>query len=319
VRFIELYAALDAERSWLGEREPLLYSALAVLSVPGDATAIATAIRSAHAELAKSLHLFDPEQGSVCMIVAAQLVAHSDPPAAFVLEVGRVRGMLRRARLREGGIYEVLAVLVLHRVLRGHGRGITPDDAMRFKAIYEQLKRHHWFLTGPDDYPACALLVGHPGTPEAIGAGVDAVYRALHRDADTHRGDPLQTAANMLYLTGLEPDEIARRFARLVACLREVGYEVRRRDYDELALLCFLATPEEKIIEAVSAYATRIQSSVPQVGTDTALSLSTALTFLQLVGCDARLGPLADAKLLMDVQGMVAATQIGATLHATWQ
>ena len=116
---------------------------------------------------------------------------------AFLEEVERVRGLFRTVKLRRGGIYELMAILILR--LQACRSPIEVATLERFKAIYQELKQYHWWLTGPNDFPACAILVGESDSPPAIASGIEEIYRALN-DRGFSRGDPLQTAANLLYL-----------------------------------------------------------------------------------------------------------------------
>ena len=313
-RFVALHDALDADRGWLGDRVPLRYAAITMLTTPGDPAAIASSIRECHADFGRRLKWYSGIDTSIRMVLAAQLVKYGDTPAAFLAEVDRVKAMFRDQGLRRGGVYEVLGTLVLRRALRGEMA--SAEQVERFGEIYAQLKRHHWFLTGPDDYPACAMLVGHSGTPSEIGDGVEAVYQALRHDADLWRGNALQTAANVLYLSGLRPEEIARRFAEIAAGIKAAGYRVGQMDYDEIAVLCFLAVPTDKLVAVVMDYQRTIVESLKWVDRTMGLSLAASLAFVRLVGEHEQLGPLADAKLMLDMQAVVAARQAAAVAAA---
>ncbi len=309
-RFAALHAALDSERKWLGDRVPLRLAAVSLLTTPGDAEALAAATRQQDAALRARLGWLTSVDSSVRMLIAAQMVKHGDDPQRFIDEVERVRALFRAAGLRRGGVYELLAVLVLRRVL-----GPTPIDAAhigRFQGIYEAMKRHHWWLTGPEDFPACAMLLGRPEDPASIGAGADAIYRALHERAHLWRGDALQTAANVLYLAGAEPVELAERFALLLAGFRDGGARIGPEQYDELAILCFLAWPVERVLATVLEYRGELLATQSWIGKAGALNLAASLAFVRIAGADGALGPLADAKLLLDMQAIAAARQAAA-------
>ena len=137
------------------------------------------------------------------------LYANGDAADPFLSEVDRVQAMFRDAGLRRGGIYETMAILIMR--LRADKQPIASGTVDRFQAIYEEMKRHHWWLTGPDDFPACAILVGQPESPVEIGDRIEQIYQSLHA-VGFSSGDPLQTAANLLYLARLDPTEAASRF-----------------------------------------------------------------------------------------------------------
>jgi hypothetical protein len=310
-RFAEIHGALDSERKWHSDKVSLRLAAVCLITTPGAAESLAAATRRQDAALRSRLGWLSSIDRSVSMLIAAQMVKHGDDPSAYVDEVERVREMFRAAGLRRGGEYEFLAVLVLRRVL---GRSpIGTDHIARFKAIYEAMKRHHWWLTGPEDFPACAMLLARAEDPEAIGAGTDAIYKAQHDRAGLWRGDSLQTAANVLYLAGAEPNELADRFALLLAGFRDGGARIGQEQYDELAILCFLAWPVERIVATVLDYRTQLLATQSWIGKAGALNLAASLAFVHIAGADGTLGPLADAKLLLDMQAIVAARQAAAS------
>ena len=226
----------------------------------------------------------------------------------------RFRSLLRVHKVRSGGSYEYVAALVLHRL--NSGRPITDLQVVRFKALYEAMKRHHFWLTGPDDFPACALLVPAPGSADDLGDRIEAIYQALRAEADLWRGDALQTAANVLVLTGLGALEVARRFRDIADGFASHGVKIRQTDYDEVSVLCFLAQPVERIVKSVLAYRDRARAHFRWLSTSLAFSLGTSLAFVRLVGGHETLGPLSDAKLLLDMQTIIAARQGAATAAA---
>lgn len=314
-RFTEIHAALASERRWYSDHAPLRLAAVCLITTPGDAAELAAATRRHNAALGAQFGWLNAIDPAARMLIAAQMVKHDDDPAEFVAEVERVRTMFRAVDLRRGGIYEVLAVLVLRRVLGE--TAIDMPHIQRFRDIYEAMKRHDWWLTGPEDFPACAMLLARPEDPASIGAGTDAIYRALHERAKLWRGDPLQTAAHVLYLADAEPEELADRFALLLAGFRgEADQHIGQRQYDELAILCFLAWPIERIVATVLATRDQLRATQSWIGKAGALNLAASLAFVRITADDGALGPLADAKLLLDMQTIIAARHaaIAATL-----
>ncbi|WP_434420159.1 DUF4003 family protein [Nannocystis pusilla] len=232
-RFDELLTALDAGRGWMQDKVAIRLAAINLLVTPGDAKRLAASTRTGSAILGERLRGFSRVDESVRLVIAAQLVKADVHPEEFLDDLERVRQMFRADGLRRGGVYEVLAVLVLRRLF---GR-IEQEHVERLHGIYEAMKAHHWWLTGPEDFPACAMLVGRPEEPAAIGAGTDAIYKALHEQAGLSRGDPLQTAANILYLGGVEAPVIVERFSSLLAAFRAAGAKIGTSEYDEVAIL----------------------------------------------------------------------------------
>ena len=107
-------------------------------------------------------------------------------------------------------MYETIAILILR--MLAEQRPIGPVVIDRFQAIFEEMKRRHWWLTGPDDFPACALLTGREEPAKQIGEVIESIYTAL-RGVGCASGNALQTAANILYLARLDPDAMTPREA----------------------------------------------------------------------------------------------------------
>lgn len=305
-RFQAIYAALAAQGSWLSDKVALRLAAVALITTPGEPGSLAAATHRRDAELRVRLGWLTGIAPALRVLLAAQIVKYADDAEAFADEIERVREMFRAVHLRRGHAYEALAVLVLRRIQAG--KPIELTQVQRLHDIYEAMKRHHWFLTGPEDLPSCAMLVARPGTPTEIGDGTDALYKALHQRADLWRGDSLQTAANMLYLAGVEPSVIVERFATILAGLREAGTRIGLQQYDELAILCFLARPTDSIITTVNDYRDRLKPAIPWLSRSDALNLAASLAFVHIAGQDpGSLAALADVKLLLDMQAIVTA------------
>lgn len=304
-RFLELHGHFDRDRKLLGDRVPLRFAAVTLVTAPGEPADLVARVRSCDAELAPHFGWFSDVDASVRLVIAAALVRGEETPAEFVAALEQGRAHMRAAKMRRGGVHEVLALFVLRRVLGG--LAIEPDHIARFQAIYEQSKRHHWFLTGPEDFTTCAMLVGKAGTPEAIGEHVEAIYRRLADAPKTWGGEALQTAANVLGLVELAPDEAAARFLAVATALRDRGLRVRSAEYDEVAVLAFVPRAADRIAELVGDSRERLVAALKRLRGEMATSLAVNLSFVRLLYDEHGLAPLADAKLLLDMQSVVAA------------
>jgi hypothetical protein len=309
-RFFELEAAFDAERGFLGDRVPLRLVAANLVLCPGEAGAIAASVHEINDKLRELLSFFTSVATSIQLLISAVLLQRGDEPVAFLAEVERVRKIMRSLRMRRMEVYETVAILALR--IRNELEPITEAQVERMRDIYEEMKRHHWLLTGPEDFPACAFLVGQDRSPEDIGRRANAIYEGLRTQGKLWRGDPLQTASNMLALSPLEPAELVERFQTLAVAFDEAGVRIRQGEYDEVAVLCFLARPVARIVETVVAYASEIRERLSWANRSTAFGLAANLAFVRLVGNDPELGALADAKTLLDMQTVVAAREAAA-------
>ncbi|MFO7564156.1 MAG: DUF4003 family protein [Enhygromyxa sp.] len=314
-RFFELELAFDSQRGFLADRVPLRLVAANLVLTPGDALEIAAQVRAIAEQIREQLSLLTDVVPAIRLLIAAVLLQRGDQPAAFFEEVERVREIMRKLGLRRREIFETVAILALR--IRNELAPISEAQVERLRDIYEQMKRHHWLLTGPEDYPACAFLVGQrERSPEQIGERAHAIYEGLRKRARLWRGDPLQTASNMLALSPLEPDELVERFCVLAEAFDRAGVRIRQFEYDEVAVLCFLARPTARIVETVVSYRDAIHERLRWTDRATAFGLGANLAFVRLVGNDPELGALADAKTLLDMQTVIAARQAAAAAAA---
>jgi hypothetical protein len=315
-RFTEIYNALNAERGWFADATPLRFAAIAAIVIPGNAREVAADIRAVADELAERAGWFGELNGSIRFIVAAMLVANEDSAADFMAEKDRIRSLFREAKMSRGGTYEMITALIM----RGADK-YRPEakDVQRLQAIHKAMSQHQWWLTSVDDYPACAILSGREQSPKEISQYAEDIYQAIHA-VGFSRGNALQSAANLLCLTDDSPKVIANRFAELAEAFRLRGTRVWQNEYDEIAILAFLAEPSSEIVTQVLDNQRRIRELSPRPSRSLAFNLSSSIAFAQLVHARASCEPISDAKALMDMQAIIAAQHaaiIAATVAST--
>ena len=308
-RFVAINHELNADRGWWGDSTSLRFAAMAAVTCPGEPAHVASSIRSVADEIKERSGWFGELRSQLRFIVSAMLTLNEDSAVEFLGEVERVREFFRSVKLRRGGIYEMMAILVLRQQARKEP--IPMESVHRFQALYEEMKRHHWWLTGPDDFPACAILVGQEGTPEEIGERVEEIYKALLAEGFSG-GDPLQTAANILYLAGVDPETVAHRYQSLSGGFKQAGVSVWQSDYDELAILSFLDHPPEDIVDRVLECRKEMEALKPKPDRSMTFNLAASIAFLELVCAGEDLQVVADAKVLMDMQAVINAQQASA-------
>ena len=313
-RFTALEAAFDEDRTFGGDRVPLRLAAASLILTPGEPAAIVEAVRAQDAAMSVDAPWYARGPSSMRLLIAAVLIEHGDDARAYQAELERVRGEFRRLRLRRNETFETMAILVL----RMHNQLAPISEAQldRFAAIYAAMKHEHRWLTGVDDYPACAFMVGQEGTPEDLAGRARTIYDALREHASVWCGESLQTASNILSLSALAPVELATRFANLAAALDNAGIRIGIGEYDEVSLLCFLARPIPKIVETLVDYREHIRTTMRRaMSKQHAFSLAVNLAYVRLLG-DEALGPLGNIKTLLDMQTIIAARQAAAAAAA---
>jgi Protein of unknown function (DUF4003) len=156
----------------------------------------------------------------------------------------------------------------------------SDQDVARLQRIYATMRQHHWWLTGPEDLPACALLTVHGDDPAGMPQRIEAIYRRL-REGGLNAGDGLQMASHVLYLAAGNAREIAERFLRLHAGFRAADIAMWDCDRDELAILCLLDQDTAHTIATVIDHRARIRAELGHVGPATSFSYACGTAFLQ--------------------------------------
>lgn len=108
------------------------------------------------------------------------------------------------------------------------------------------------------------------------------------------------------------PDEVATRFLDVATALRHVGIRVGHAEYDEVAVLSFVPRAADKVAPMVAHHRGRLDAELSWLTGPMATSLAANLGFLRLLFGDGDVAALADAKLLLDMQSIVAARQAAA-------
>lgn len=311
VRFVALYEAFDESRTFWEDKAPIRFAAATLVTTPGDPRSLGTEIRTRREHLGEAFGFWSGASPGLQIILASVLHKRDDSAANFVEGFARARTSFRDHGLRRAEIYE----LISYTILRGQSNNgpIDEDAVARIKQIYVALREHHYFLTGPEDLPACAALAGTLEDPQSIADGCEEVYRALHKRAGWWPGEQLHTASHILYLSGVEPDSITQRAADLCSAFKASDYKIRWADYDNISLLCMLAVPIDRIVKTVMAAAGRIQDDLKMwFGKSAAFNLAVSIAFVQLLQGDEELERLSEIKTLLDMQAIIAAQQAAA-------
>jgi hypothetical protein len=300
-RFDALDRAFEPSRSLLSNRVPQRLAAADLVLVPGDPAQVSTRARALGEHFASLVGLADAPP-TFRVILGAIMLRHGDTPEDLAAEAARVRPIIRRQSMRWSPVFESIAIIVLRLQARGP---IAEVQLVRMHAIYEAMKRHHWFLTGPDDFPTCALLSGRPHPPSELAERAHRLYELLRSELRLSRGDPLQTVSNILALADAEPEILVARYGALVEGFERAGQRMVLDRYDDLALLCFLPRSTESIVQTVVDYDAALRERFKWHEVFSSFTLATNLAFVHVVGNDPELGPLADVKALLDMSWIV--------------
>lgn len=305
-RFRLLYEALEKDRRWWRDSCRLRYAAMAAITTEGSPSSIASGIRNMERGLKEATPRFMDVGSHIRFVVGAILFQNGDSAEAFMKELARVRKMLREERLRRSLAMELVAVLLLR--IQADGGPIKRQTVRRFREIFDEMKQHHRWLTGADDFPACAMLTGREGTPNHIAGKVEEIYAEL-RSRKFSRGNALQTAANILFLADEPPRVLADRAAAIRTVFREHRVRTNEGHYDEIAILSFLQSPAERIVTRVLANREEVEKIRPRFDRGTAFTVAVGLAFVELSGRGPKVVEMSHVKSLIDVQAVMAAQQ----------
>ncbi|MFT7463195.1 MAG: hypothetical protein ACI9EF_001539 [Pseudohongiellaceae bacterium] len=307
-RFLALFDALLADKSWYDDATAFRFAASSLITSPGDPGKIANQLRSAAEVLKKDAGWTGPLNSSVRFVVAAMLLRADMSPEDFCAEAERVELLFKDHKLSRGTTYSRLAALLLIEHGRNSGERTNSERLRRFAALYAEMKSHHLFLTGQDDYPTCALLSCLDGSPTEIAQRCEVFYDGL-RDLGFSRGNSLQTVSHMLVLAPGNHSAVMQRFRRLYDSFDNSGLWMHSGDYDEIAALSFLPHDTEIVVSTVFKHRETIAKHPPRPGKELSFSLSCSTGFLELAGDKQMNEQLRDTQNLLALQAIIQAQQ----------
>ena len=303
-RFMSVHDALQKDRRWWRDSGRLRYAAMAAIMCEGSGTSVAHGIRKMGDDIKEACPWYWSVSPNIQFVVGTILLQQRDSAKRFISELIRVRKLFRQQRVHRALQFELLAVLILS--IQAEGSAISQGTVRRFKAIYDEMKKHHRFLTGPDDFPACAILTGQSGTPQGIAAGIEAIYDQLHGHKFS-KGNPLQTAANIMYVAPGSAREVVARATALRDEFRANTVRISQRSYDELAILSILELPARRVVARVLELRDDLASVKPKIHKVLRFDLAAGIAFADFALGVPRPQSLGAAKVLLDVQAMLAA------------
>ena len=303
-RFRELHAEIELRRKWSQPAASLRFAAAALMTCQGPAYQVADRLFATADGLSRHSRWFSPLQSSARFMVAAMLLRHDGDPRRFCEDVERAGAQLRELGLRSGSTFEVLAVLIL----RGAGEsGLSARSLQRFADTYAAMKHHHWWLTGPDDYPACARLSLRDASVHDIARRGERFYAGL-RELGLPPGDPLQLTSHILFLNPADDREVLRRFKALHAAFREAGVSMWQSDFDELACLTMLDEDTGSIVGRVLEHRAVMKELRPRMDVTETFSLASSTAFLAGLSAQAS-SPRPGLRDVLDVGNVLQVAQ----------
>jgi hypothetical protein len=290
-RFLSIAKELAAHKQWFEGPTVIRYAALALLVAEGDAASLAGRVAADSLAISKQQTWFSDLRGAMRFVIAGWLAASRHEPAGFTAACEAIRGRFRIVGVRRGGAYEIVAATMLHVADAG-------DEAhvRRLQQLYEMMKRHHWWLTNPDDLPACALLSVRGGDLVLIEQRIEAIYARL-RESGLSAGAGLQMASHILAMAPGSDADVVNRFRALHDGFIAAGIQMWDTDFDEVALLCTLHQDAAQTVRTVVDHRAQIKEQLRVAGATVNFSLACGTAFFA-----AHSGQVLDKRMALDVE-----------------
>ncbi|MGX7148776.1 DUF4003 family protein [Enterococcus ureasiticus] len=128
----------------------------------------------------------------------------------------------------------------------------------RGQSIFEEIKSHHYFLTGAEDGTIAIALAQQEKleslTTKQVGDLVEDYYQALN-DQGFHKSNQLQfAAANAAMLTGEFSLELIEDIKQVIDELKQSGLRFRPEFYNSIVTLGFLTTLKKVDFQVLREY-----------------------------------------------------------------
>lgn len=310
-RFREFDEALNQDRGWFESTVFLRYAAIAALRCNGSPSDVARQVREIAQALKKDAGWFGQLTTELRYVVAAILLQRGDDAPAFTAELVRAKTVFRVAGIRRDAIYEILSVLAM----RSYTEHITDSHVHRLKQFYEEMKKYHWWLTGPDDLPALALLTSRDEPVGLIAQRIEQICDGLHAEGFAKCSE-LQYAAHLLYHSRERAELAAARAGVLFRQFKEQGKPIRRGDYDLIAMLTLLEDEAQKIAEQSLSYRDQARTLRPRSDKQIAFDIGTNLAALKFLPGKGELTSASQSLIVQDIQNVIVGQRTAAIIMA---
>ncbi|MHC5229450.1 DUF4003 family protein [Enterococcus sp. LJL99] len=126
------------------------------------------------------------------------------------------------------------------------------------KDIYDQLKKQHYFLTGPEDGALAISLTQQKQLekfgPEIIGSVVEEYYQRLNETGFSKSNQLQFAAATAAMLTGQFDEELIERTTQMIDRLKQMKIRFKSEHYTNIVALAFLDSLDPINLDVLAVY-----------------------------------------------------------------
>lgn len=244
-----------------------------------------------------STSMFSPLRG-IHFPMTGLIMAKDSHPEVEISRLHHNYKTLRMANMRSSAFTYIAAFL------------LDDDmDASRISAIYEEMKKHHRFLTSYDDYPAAVIIAKREGRVNELIEISERYYRGLN-EKGLWKGNNLQFLANMLVMCGDFQHDLVRDVIYTKEELIRRGLKVKEIHYPALGVIALTG----KIKEA-AGFAVKL-AEMKEFKWYKEMAITVAATFVSQEYIDASAGLTAAIHAMIQAQQASAAAATAAVTAA---
>lgn len=181
-----------------------------------------------------------PLRSHLLHVAAAFMAAKEEDPESSLKLINQNQKELNNTGFWKTS-YTYLAALLMKK----------PEEAERARKLYEEMKKHHKFLTSNEDIPYAVLLGGREGSIEERAESMNMYYRDL-REQGFNMGNDLQWLSQIMTFDSpvYDPKMVGRVLA-IHQFFKEEKIKIRAAQYPILGFLAVTQVDGEALREIV--------------------------------------------------------------------
>ena len=223
--------------------------------------------------------------------ILAHVILHAEPEQELQRLIVNEKALIRAGF--KNSAYQNIAALFL----------TNEAHAARAKDLHNEMKKHHFFLTGKDDIPYAVLLTHQQNNVEQLARTMRQYYDVLMKNG-FKSGDALQAMSQLLTLYNevYEP-VLVDYIVAIKQSFTEHNIKVKKKYYPYLALLALAAATSEVVDEIIEMKQELAKLAMYAVEQEYALMTATQYVLQKLIEND-QLANFKDSLLFMQALDM---------------
>ncbi|MBK3496641.1 DUF4003 family protein [Viridibacillus sp. YIM B01967] len=199
-------------------------------------------------EIKKQTKLLSPLRSYIHHSMVAFLDSADESPSVAVETLLEREGILKQAGFKRS-MYSYLSALFI-----GSNELSEADQAIKGKELYDEIRKHHPFLTSHEDIPFAVLLSQQEGNLQERATTMNDYYKDLKSNR-FYSGDELQWTSQIMTITSATYNrKNTENVLHVRDFLKKSGIKVKRSHYMVLGLLGAIGAKDELLQQIVEVY-----------------------------------------------------------------